>query len=400
MSKNGNVLLSLTAVAASLIVLSAPALAQTPEPPSTPTPTPTPAVAAPLEDDRRILRGDRNISGGNFTLESNETLRGDLNVFGGNITLDERSRVEGNVNIFGGNADIAGTVTDDLQIVGGNVNLRSSGNIEGDVIKVGGQLNRDSGAVIGGRETTMNLPFIPELDGRPEVRVERGIDGGDRDGGPFGWFWNILGGIFGLFLAAVIVLIAMGIAAIAPANMTLASGVATANWLVAGAIGALTLIAVPIVAGLLIITLCLSPFGLVLLALYAAGILAGWSVSARLLGERIMRAVNRSDWSLVGQVLAGAVLLALLGGVPIIGGLIGFVATALGLGALVLTRAGTRSYPLEPVRAMSAVPFTSTDPIVPPLEPEFTPTPEPSDTPTQPQTDGESKPTTDDPKPS
>jgi cytoskeletal protein CcmA (bactofilin family) len=396
MSKKGSISLSLAAVAASLIVLSAPALAQTPEPPP-PTPTPTPAVAPPLEDDRRILRGDRNISGGNFTLESDETLRGDLNVFGGNITLDERSRVEGNVNIFGGNADIAGTVTGDLQIVGGNVDLRSSGNIEGDVIKVGGQLNRDSGAVIGGRETTMNLPFIPELDGRPEVRVERGFDG-DRDGGPFDWFWNILGGIFGLFLAAVIVLIAMGVAAIAPTNMAMASGVATASWLVSGAVGALTLIAVPIVAGLLIITLCLSPFGVLLLVLYAAGILAGWSVSARLLGERIMRAVNRSDWSLVGQTLAGAVLLALLGGVPIIGGLIGFTATALGLGALVLTRAGTRTYPLEPVRAMSTMPFAATDPIVPPLEPEFTPTPEPSDPPTTSQSDGEPKPSADDPK--
>jgi cytoskeletal protein CcmA (bactofilin family) len=395
MSKKGSIPLSLAAVAASLIVLSAPALAQTPEPP---TPTPTPAVAPPLEDDRRILRGDRTISGGNFTLESDETLRGDLNVFGGNITLDERSRVEGNVNIFGGNADIAGTVTGDLQIVGGNVDLRASGNIEGDVIKVGGQLNRDSGAVIGGRETTMNLPFIPELDGRPEVRVERGFDDGDRDRGPFGWFWNLLGGILGLFLAAVIVVIAMGIAAIAPTNMSLASGVATASWLVSGAVGALTLIAVPIVAGLLIVTLCLSPFGLLLLVLYAAGILAGWSVSARLLGERIMRAVNRSDWSLVGQTLAGAVLLALLGGVPIIGGLIGFAATALGLGALVLTRAGTRTYPLEPVRAMSTMPFAATDPIVPSLEPEFTPTPEPSDAPTTSQSDGESKPSADDPK--
>jgi len=312
--------------------------------------------------------------------------------------LDERSQVEGNVNIFGGNADIAGTVTGDLQIVGGNVDLRSSGNIEGDMIKVGGQLNRDSGAVIGGRETTMNLPFIRDPNDQLEVRVEPDFGDGDRDRGPFGWFWNLLGGIFGLFLAAVIVVIAMGIAAIAPANMTLASGVATASWLVSGAVGALTLIAVPIVASLLIITLCLSPFGLLLLVLYAAGILAGWSVSARLLGERIMRAVNRSDWSLVGQTLAGAVLLALLGGVPIIGGLIGFAATALGLGALVLTRAGTRTYPLEPVRAVSTVPFASTDPIVPPLEPEFTPTPEPSDAPTTPQSDGEPKPPADDPK--
>jgi len=92
------------------------------------------------------------------------------------------------------------------------------------------------------------------------------------------------------------------------------------------------------------------------------------------------------------------VLLALLGGVPIIGGLIGFAATALGLGALVLTRAGTRTYPLEPVRAMSTMPFAATDPIVPSLEPEFTPTPEPSDAPTTSQSDGESKPSADDPK--
>jgi hypothetical protein len=73
---------------------------------------------------------------------------------------------------------------------------------------------------------------------------------------------------------------------------------------------------------------------------------------------------------LIGQTAAGAVLLALLGSIPILGGLVGFVATALGLGALILTRAGTQRYPLPYAAppaglAPSASSMTWTEPMPP-----------------------------------
>jgi hypothetical protein len=96
-------------------------------------------------------------------------------------------------------------------------------------------------------------------------------------------------------------------------------------------------------------------------------IIAGWTISARILGERVMLAVHRRDWTLIGQTLAGAVLLALLGAVPILGGLIGFVATSLGLGALILTRAGTRPYPM-PVTTPAFAPIGPASPATAPAD--------------------------------
>ncbi|MCX6017658.1 MAG: hypothetical protein NTZ50_04005 [Chloroflexi bacterium] len=49
-------------------------------------------------------------------------------------------------------------------------------------------------------------------------------------------------------------------------------------------------------------------------------------------------------WTTNGQLIAGSLVMALLGAIPLIGGLFSFAFVALGLGALVLTRLGTREW--------------------------------------------------------
>jgi hypothetical protein len=97
-----------------------------------------------------------------------------------------------------------------------------------------------------------------------------------------------------------------------------------------------------------------------------------------MVGERIMKAFNRLDWSVLGQTLAGAILLALLGAAPVIGGVIGFLAASLGLGALILTRAGTQQYPALAVAGPNVTPepFVAPEPLVAP-EPPSAPIPPP-----------------------
>lgn len=382
------------ALASSLLIVTA-AFAQDATPPAptdattspiaTFAPPPTPAPQT-MEDDRRILNGDRTVSGGNFTLRSGETLRGDLIVFGGNATTEENSSVEGNVTVFGGNADIAGTVTGNVSLVGGNVLLRNSAVVDGDLSRVGGTFNRDPGAVVHGEWTSMGVPGASSNS----TRVT-------RNSGPFEWFFSLITNTVTAILGAILIsLLAIAIVALLPNNVAQAANVMTANWLTAGLVGALTLFAVPIIAVILAITICLIPVSLLLILAYVVAIIAGWTISARVLGERVMHAVHRSDWTLIGQTLAGAVLLALLGSVPLIGGLIGFVATALGLGALVLTRAGTRPYPMpataivpvgpiSPVVPMDIAPATTTPPVTPatdaPIVPATTDAPPATDAP-------------------
>jgi hypothetical protein len=396
------------ALAASLLMTSA-AFAQDPTPPATPEPTAPPAPAATiaprttplttLEDDRRILRGDRTISGDNFTLRSNETLRGDLTIFGGNATLEEGSIVEGSVNMFGGNVDIAGNVTGDISLIGGNALLRNSAVVDGDISKMGGTVTRSPGAMVRGSESSMNVPFSGFGNfGNNEDRGTRVVE---RDRSPFDWFFSVVTSTITTILGAILIsLLAIAIVALLPANVAQASAVMQANWVTSGLVGALTLFAVPIIAVVLAITICLIPVSLVLVLAMVVAIIAGWTISARILGERVMHALHRNDWPLIGQTLAGAVLLALLGSVPIIGGLIGFVATSLGLGALILTRAGTRPYPMPvtaPVFApigpaspsaapVAYAPVVQTEPAMPADAPSATPASDAPVTPVTPET--------------
>ncbi len=370
------------AMLVSSLLFVSPTFAQTPQPP-TPPPAPT-IVAVPVtprqitEDDRRILRGDQTISGDNFTLRSNETLQGDLTVLGGNVTIEAGAIVEGQLNIVGGNADVAGTVAKDVNLVGGTIALRSSADVQGDVIKLGGTIRRDEGATVGGRVTSMNVPFgnVGEQNNQPEVIYR------DRANGLFDRVFSIFTSAVATFFGIVLItLIALGFAALLPNNLVKAAAVAVGQWGVSGVVGALTLIAVPIIAVVLSITICLIPVAFILLLAYGIAVLAGWVVSARIVGERLMAALNRTGWTLIAQVVTGAILLALLGAIPFVGGLVAFAAVSFGLGALILTRLGTQNYP--PPTRMAYAPaspdaYTSTESqLVAPVEPAATSADEP-----------------------
>jgi hypothetical protein len=98
----------------------------------------------------------------------------------------------------------------------------------------------------------------------------------------------------------------------------------------------------------LLLTICLPP--LVLLALAVAG-LFGWAGVGALVGERFLKAVNARQATPVWSAALGTLLISLvaagLGFLPCIG-VVAWIATfvvgCFGLGAVVLTRFGTRPY--------------------------------------------------------
>ncbi len=333
---------------AAMLVFSASAFAATPAAGPDPDALPAPALSVadqvratptpvPYEEDRRILRGDQFVMGDSFTLRSDETLRGDLTVFGGNAMLEEGSRVEGNVSIFGGNATIAGTVTGDLSMIGGSARLASSARIQGDLSILGGSVTRDPGAVVEGQSNRYT---------GPRITTPNPIRSVDRWDGPFRWVWDVTGN-FVATLAGIFLITVLSIAAIAifPANAQRAERVIRNQWLLAGAIGVLTYVAVPILIVILTVLICTIPAAIALALALAVLVVCGWAVVARMVGEWLMNGFKQTNWTTVGQTAAGAVLLAVLGAVPLIGWLVGFAASAIGMGALILTVAGTQDYP-------------------------------------------------------
>jgi hypothetical protein len=92
--------------------------------------------------------------------------------------------------------------------------------------------------------------------------------------------------------------------------------------------------------------------GLIAIALYFVAFAVGIEIAAFAIGEWIVARIGRPHDLAIGLVV-GALLLTLVGIVPILGGLIGFLALLVGMGAIALSLGGTREPggPTEPVAA-------------------------------------------------
>jgi hypothetical protein len=308
-----------------------------------PTATPTPSaedLSNGPNSGGNVIQGDQIVTGDHFTLRSGETLRGDLTSFGGSVTLEEASGVDGRVTVFGGDADIYGSVRRDLYVMGGSVHLRSSSVVEGSLVVVGGSVQRDPGAVVHSQRqlggTALPTPITPNRN--------------DSNNTPFSVFFNwledllkIIGSLIVMTLLSVIVL------ALLPLNVARMAATAQRQALVSGSVGVLTLVVVPILATLLALTLCLIPASILLILALVIAVAVGWAVVARIVGERLAIGFGLRSWSVIAQTVLGAVVLVTLGAVPLVGWLISLLAAALGLGALIMTRFGTRDYPAGPM---------------------------------------------------
>lgn len=312
------------------------------------------ATATPVASstERRIL-GEQTIGGGSFVLRANETIRGDLTIFGGSAVIEAGGRVEGDVNVFGGNADIAGSISGDINVLGGSIKLRKTSVVEGGTHALGGSVDREEGASVE-RSTTVVDPKIdlPNGDG---VSIGKIISEGvaaetaraQRNNSEPDWP-NIFFVSNGLNLIANLVLftlISMLVVSLLPQKTALMQNTAREQWLVSGGIGVLSFIAVPILIVLFAITICLIPLALILSLAWIAGLLIGVAVIARIVGERLMIGFGKQGWTPVKMAAAGAIAIALVSGVPVLGWLIAILISSIGLGALILTRFGTRVYP-------------------------------------------------------
>jgi hypothetical protein len=97
-------------------------------------------------------------------------------------------------------------------------------------------------------------------------------------------------------------------------------------------------VCVPFVAIVLLITIVGIPLALLLMSLYLLVLFLGWVTAALFLAQRGLAAlrpgrVTTRGWQLLALLL-GLVALWLLKEIPLVGGLIGFVALLAGIGAL------------------------------------------------------------------
>jgi len=235
-------------------------------------------------------------------------------------------QVAGDVVVLDGPVRIAGRATGNVIAVSGPI--RITGRVDGDVAAVSDRAVLAPTARVGGD--------LLSGDERPLVAQGARVDGSVKDedwadalsspgwgfAGPLAWWLAVT--VSTLLVGALLLLLAPRMLAAAEHSGRQRPWPAV-GW------GVLVAIALPIVAVLALVTLVGIPFGVALLLALVPVMLVAYVTSAWILGRRVVG--ERSPWL---ALLAGWGILRLLALIPVVGFLVGLVATVFGLGALVV----------------------------------------------------------------
>jgi hypothetical protein len=292
-------------------------------------------VLLPLQVVQAKGLADGPIFGENYTLKSGETLNSDLVVFGGSVSIEKDAKVNGSVVLFGGSFTGDGEVSKDVVVMGGAVKLGANTHIHGNLVTLGAPLNRDSGAKVDGdvindpqRPNAPSVPLVPDM---------------------LSSYTNPLLDGLGILVKSIgFALLAMLIALFLPVQMRRISDGVLTQPLVSFGMGFLTLIMfiVVIVAlalfSVFIVTLFITvPLLFIVSALFAIATIFGWWALGAEVGLRIGK-MFKSEWPLPVAAGLGVFLMNLVGSVPCFGSVFSLLVGLAGLGAIFMTRFGTR----------------------------------------------------------
>jgi len=298
-------------------------------------------------------------------IQSGARVQRDVVSFGGDVVIEKGVQVTGDVVIFGGNVDIAGQIGHRVTMLGGNLVLESTAVVQDDVNMSGGSLDQKEGAVVQGRIIRGQSFSTGRVGVVPPVVVTGGVMGAVTSL-VFGFIRNI---IYAFALAALGALTVVFM----PAQTHQVSDTAQKSAMESIGVGCLTLFVAFTLGLLLIITLCGIPFGLLLWLSLAIAWIFGWIALGRMTGEKLLEAIKVREILPIVAVVVGIIVLTIVSFVPVLGWLVGLFIGLLGLGAVVLTRFGTRPYPTLTPAPVALTPGTPAAPSLPAAPSDPTP---------------------------
>lgn len=275
-------------------------------------------ITGEIGDDVRAAGGDIEISA---------NIADDLIVAGGRISVTSASRVGGRTWLAGGDIDIAGRLGRELRAAGGAVSL--SAEVNGDVELVGETLRVEPGAVIRG-------DLVYRTDGEITIDENATITGSvirkplPYDEGP-----GVVGGVVMSVLSILVSVLLLSY--LFPGFV--GSAVETLRTKIGRSLltGLVLLIMVPVAILILFVTAVGWLAGVILLALYFVAIALATLIGIRTLtdigAQQFKLDLAGSFWRLAGAVAVTAIVVAVIGLIPVIGGLLWFLLLLGGLGA-------------------------------------------------------------------
>ena len=358
-----------------------------PVPPTPPAPPePTVSLSAGEEGIEALMRVLLGRTARLATLsEALKELGTDVNLhIDEDVDVAEGETIEGSLVVIQGDARIAGTVDGDVVVVDGTLELLDGSVVRGDVRLADAELDREGGTVEGEVRVLEESQRDIEAEVRERIREElrdeirSEIAGSDRDGtgsffSPLRRVFGGIGGVIQNLIALVILgLVGLGVIAFAPQNLETVAKTARrapGRAAVVGVAGMFLLIPVWVLGFVaLLVSIVGIPVAIAWLPLFPlaamAAALLGYLAVARNLGEWLADSgYAYTDWirksnslaTIVGG-LAGLmsffVAANVLGMVPffgffkgllaVVGVMATVVASLIGFGAVLLTRAGRR----------------------------------------------------------
>lgn len=311
------------------------------------------------------VNGDAYLAGGNITVDG--VVNGDLLVAGGNINVT--GTVTGSVRAAGGNIQIDGQVGQNVTAAGGNVRIGRGAKVMGSLVAGAGSLEVlgpiGKGITVGGGSVTLanqvgsdivagvgqlyltstasvsgNLTYFS--DNQATVASEASISGKithnlpPRDQGRESFLAGAKTG-WSLFTFLSLLAVGLMLSLIFPNFTQKTADLVTGKPLASLGVGFLVLILTPFLILLLFLTLIGIPLAILLLVGYIFLLIFSQVFAALALGQKTLGLLNQKANQALSLIL-GLLILALLGIIPIVGGIITFLAMLAGLGAYFMSK--------------------------------------------------------------
>lgn len=255
--------------------------------------------------------------GGAVVVASNEVVCGDITTFGGTLAID--GIVRGDVVAFNSDIVISGTVDGHISLYGGRVTLQSGCQINGDIDLYGGSWTKGD-----------------------TIQLQGAVNDHAKN---VNWLFTSIGG-FGFSFWTWLIWIALGImlTTLLPEHVMLVRTTVMSKMRRSAIIGLLSMLLAPLVLIVLIALVLSIPLAIIvgigLIAAWGLGTVSvGWQV-----GEYVIHKVAPHYNTRLMQIVVGLTVLVLAESLPYIGWLITVGVGLLGLGAVFLSRFGTRLY--------------------------------------------------------
>jgi hypothetical protein len=253
--------------------------------------------------------------GGNVVVNTGEVTCGDITSFGGTVTI--KGEVKGEVLAFNSQVVVFGVVDGNMNLYAGSLVLQNGSHVQENINLYGSRVLQNAG-------THSNIH-----------NYSWGID----------WLFGMRGAFAFPYISILIwVVVGLLLTSLLPENVVFVRTTVKSRRKRSYVLRLLSMLLAPPVLIVLVALILSIPLAIIVaVGLFAAWVLGmvaiGWNV-----GEYILRAVAPHQRERHVQVAVGLAVLALVGSLPYIGWLINIGLGLVGLGAVLLSRFGTRLY--------------------------------------------------------